>query len=178
MVLFLKRCAACHGRHAWGDGLREIPILAGQQESYLVEQLERFANGQRPGSETHGAAMRESLQPPDVNRIQAIRDLTRYLAQATRNPDPEHGGGKTLLLGKGSYEKACLSCHGAEGAGSEAQRIPAIGGQHFSYVASRLRDFASARAPHPVTSELTVEERQAIADYASRLSYLRSQDLP
>ena len=177
MVLFLKRCAGCHGRHAWGDGLREIPALAGQREVYVIEQLERFATGQRQGSELHGPAMRESLEPADVNRPQALRDLSSYLAQAARNPDPEQGQGKTLPLGKRSYERACIGCHGERGDGSDAQRIPAIGGQHFSYVVARLREFGSERIAHPPTPELTAEERQAIADYVSRLSYLRAQDL-
>jgi len=29
MVLYLKHCAGCHGRRAWGDGPREIPSSQG-----------------------------------------------------------------------------------------------------------------------------------------------------
>jgi cytochrome c553 len=177
-VLFLKRCAACHGRHAWGDGLREIPTLAGQRENYLIEQLERFAKGQREGSKMHGPVMRESLTPPDVNRVQAIRDLTSYLARAARNPEPEEGQAKTPSLGKQIYEKTCTRCHGEEGGGNDEQRVPAIGGQHYSYVAARLEDVANGHVNHPLTPELAINERQAVADYTSRLSYLRAQDAP
>jgi cytochrome c553 len=176
MVLFLKRCAACHGRHAWGDGLREIPALAGQREAYLIEQLERFANGQRPGSETHGPVMRESLMPADVNRLQAIRDLTSYLTHAARNPEPEEGPGKVLLLGRQSYEAACISCHGEEGGGNEPEVTPAIGGQHFSYLAARLRDFGAGHATHPSMPALATVQQLALADYTARLSYLRASD--
>ncbi len=61
-ILYLKHCARCHGGHAWGDGPREIPTLAGQRERYLIEQLARFSTSERPGSEMHGPAMFESLQ--------------------------------------------------------------------------------------------------------------------
>lgn len=173
MVLFLKRCAGCHGRHGWGDGPREIPALAGQGERYLTEQLERFVSGQRPGSEMHGPAMRESTQPPDVNRAQAIADLSSYLTQAPRDPQPEYRQKEALALGKRSYERACQSCHRDQGAGNDGQWIPAIGGQHYSYVASRLHEFSSGRMSHPPgMAELTPEVQQALADYVSRLSYL------
>jgi len=173
MVLFLKRCAECHGRHAWGDGPREIPALAGQGENYLTEQLESFASGQRPGSQMHGPAMQESSRSPDVNRAQAIRDLTTYLTQATRNPRPEYGQGEGLAAGKQFYERACKSCHGEQGAGNDRLRIPAIGGQHYSYLATRLRDFSSGRMLHPTgLAGGTTEELQAVADYIARLSHL------
>ena len=173
MVLFLKRCAACHGRRAWGDGAREIPALAGQGEDYLTEQLKRFISGHRPGSEMHGPAMRESTQSPDVNRAQAIADLTNYLTQATHNPRPEHGQADALINGRRSYEKACRSCHGDQGGGNDRERLPAIGGQHYSYLASRLRDFYSGRMLHPPgLPSIATEDQQALADYISRLPYL------
>jgi mono/diheme cytochrome c family protein len=93
MVLYLQHCAACHGRRAWGDGPQEIPALAGQRESYLLEQLVRFVSGARRRCEMHGPAMHERLQPSDVDRPQAFRDLATYLAQAPHNPEPEHGEG-------------------------------------------------------------------------------------
>ncbi len=173
MVLFLKRCAACHGHHAWGDGPREIPALAGQGANYLTEQLERFIRGERPGSEMHGPSMQESTQPPDVNRAQAIRDLTSYLTQAAHNPQPEHGQADALALGKRSYERSCISCHGEQGAGNDEQRVPAIGGQQYSYLASRLHGFASGRMLHtPGLAPLAARDQQGLADYISRLSYL------
>lgn len=174
MVLFLKRCSACHGRHAWGDGPREIPALAGQHENYLTDQLRQFADGRRPDSQTHGPAMEETLRQPDVNRVQALNDLTSFLTQAARNPQPEYGETEALTQGKRSYERACISCHGPDGGGSERQRIPAIGGQHYSYLASRLRAIAAGLSAHPASLDfMPVKEQLALADYVSRLDYLR-----
>jgi cytochrome c553 len=176
-ILFLKHCAACHRPHAWGDGPREIPALAGQHESYLREQLARYATGQRAGSLKHGSAMHDTLTAPDLNRPQALADLSSYLARALRDPDPEHSEGRALAVGKRTYARACSGCHGADGAGSEV--VPAIGGQHYSYVLVQLDAIAAGRRGHPpyagVRAALPAGEQPALADYIARLTYLTSR---
>lgn len=178
-ILYLKHCSRCHSPRAWGDGPREIPVLAGQREHYLIEQLAHFATGERNGSAMHGPAMHESLQPADVNRPQALGDLAAYLARAAGNPTPEHwGGGAVLAAGGRIYAGACSACHGSDGAGNDSGTIPAIGGQHYGYLLAQLSGFASGLRAHPQTanavSGLPDEERQAVADYISRLPYLSS----
>jgi cytochrome c553 len=101
MVLYMKHCAGCHGRRAWGNGPREIPAPAGQREAYLIAQLAHFIDGARPGSEVHGPAMHDSLQPPDVDRAQALRDLGAWLSHAMPNREPEHGEGQVLSAASG-----------------------------------------------------------------------------
>jgi cytochrome c553 len=174
-ILYLKHCAACHRAHAWGDGPREIPALAGQRQPYLIEQLALFASGEREGSAMHGPAMHEILQRPDLDRPQAISDLAAYLSRASRNPEPEHSEGRALAAGKHTYASACSACHGVEGAGNDGGPVAAIGGQHYSYLLARLRGFAAERRGHPqVFVGLTVEEQEAVADYTSRLTALSS----
>ena len=175
-VLYLQHCAACHGRRAWGDGPREIPVLAGQHEGYLIRQLARFTDGTRPGSEMHGAVMHDTLQPPDVARAQAFRDLATYLSRAPRNPHPEHGAGRALELGQRDYVRGCSGCHGSEGGGGGPEAIPAIGGQGYSYLFTQLRSFSSGRLTHPSLADapvaLSADEQEAVADYTSRMTYL------
>jgi cytochrome c553 len=144
MILYLQHCTACHGRHAWGDGLREIPALAGQRESYLIQQLTHFVSGARPGSEMHGPVMHDTLQPSDLDRAPAFRDLATYLARAPHNPHPEQGEGRALTLGQRDYTRGCSGCHGSDGGGNEQQAIPAIGGQDYSYLLTQLRSFAAS----------------------------------
>ena len=177
-ILYLKHCTGCHSPRAWGDGPREIPALAGQRESYLIEQLARFATGARKGSEMHGPAMYESLQPADVNRPQAMGDLAAYLSRAGRNPHPEHSEGQALALGKRTYASGCAACHGSDGAGSDSGSIPAIGGQHYRYLLAQLSGFASGLRGHSLGAGtvLSNAEQQAVADYVSRLGYLSSVD--
>lgn len=168
-VLYLRHCVGCHGARAGGDGPREIPALAGQREAYLIEQLTRFASGERPGSLMHGPAMRDTLKATDINRPPAIRDLAAYLARAPVAPHAEQGPGRSLAAAKSAYLRACAGCHGEDGAGSDAASAPRIAGQHYRYVLSRLRDFAAAHGGRVEAAALSAEEQQALADYISRL---------
>lgn len=183
-ILYLKHCRACHGAHAWGDGPREIPALAGQRQRYVVEQLAWFATGERQGSEMHGPAMQETLRAPDLNRPQAIGDLAAYLSHAARNPRPDHAEGHALEdSSRGVYTKACSGCHGGDGEGSDTDATPGIGGQHYGYLLAQLRAFASGRSAHPAagidfSSGMSAEQQRALADYISRLPYLTSGKLP
>jgi cytochrome c553 len=173
MVLYLKHCAGCHGRQAWGDGLRAIPALAGQRETYLIAQLAHFIDGSRPGSDLHAAAMHEALEPPDVKRAQALRDLSAWLSRAAPDNNPEHGSGEALAAGKRAYANACTGCHGTEGAGSEQPAVSALAGQHYSYLLAQLRSFSAGHLPHAAGLAAAIvgtgEQQQAVADYLSRL---------
>jgi cytochrome c553 len=174
MVLYIKHCASCHGKRAWGDGPREIPGLAGQREPYLIAQLAHFVDAKRQGSELHGPVMRDTLQPPDVNRAQALCDLGAWLTRAPANREPERGPGQALAAGKRVYANACADCHGLSGEGSDQPVVPALATQHYSYLLAQLRGFSSgARAHAPGLDARIVgaaEEQQALADYSSRLT--------
>ena len=173
-ILFLKHCAECHGPHGWGDGVREIPAIAGQHQRYLLTQLARFSSGEREGSAMHGSAMHDALQPADVGWPQAFADLTAYLAQARPDPHPEHFDGQALKAGQRTYATACAACHGSDGTGSDAAAIPAIGGQHYSYLLAQLKSFAAGRRAHPPLADsgaaLSAQQQQSLADYLSRLT--------
>jgi cytochrome c553 len=177
-VLYLKHCADCHGRQAWGSGPQEIPALAGQRESYLIVQLAHFIDGDRPGSELHGPAMRDALQPPDVKRAQALRDLGAWLSRAAPNREPEPGTGQALAAGQRAYANACAGCHGAKGEGSDVPIVPALAAQHYGYLLVRLRGFSSGHFAHAPGLLPTLvgpaDEQQALADYASRLAPMGS----
>ncbi|MGO9802938.1 MAG: c-type cytochrome [Steroidobacteraceae bacterium] len=172
--LYLRHCAACHGPRAWGDGPREIPALAGQRESYLIEQLPRFADGERAGSPMHGPAMRDTLKAADVNLAPAIRDLAAYLARAPQVPRADQGEGRDLAAGRSAYLSFCAGCHGQDGAGPDGGAVPRIGGQHFRYVLSRLREFAAAHRGQAEPPALSAQQQQALADFISRLPAGRS----
>jgi cytochrome c553 len=172
-ILFLQHCIECHGRRGWGDGPREIPGVAGQREPYIIEQLTRFANGERAGSAMHGPAMYDTFRPDDVDRPQAIRELAAYLSRAAPDPNPDQGDGRALALGKRIYSTGCAACHGDDGAGSATEILPRLAGQHYLYLLEQLRGFAVVHglpADPADVARLTADERQALADYLSRLS--------
>lgn len=182
MVLYIKHCASCHGRRAWGDGLQEIPALAGQRETYLIAQLANFIDSNRQGSDVHGPVMHDTLQPPDVNRAQALRDLGAWLARAAPNRDPEHGTGEALTAGKRVYLEVCAGCHGPSGEGSDQPPVPALAGQHYSYLLVQLRGFSSGASAHAPGLDARIvgaaDQQQALADYTSRLTLTSASSEP
>ncbi len=176
-ILYLKHCTGCHGKHAWGDGPKAIPALAGQREFYIVEQLAEFTTRERDN-----ALMSESTHPADVNRPQAFRDVAAYLAQAPRNPSADHAEGARASAGAKIYARGCAVCHGKSGAGSDSEPIPAIGGQHYEYLLLQLQNFAAGHRDQVdlpavnFAAGLSPDEQKSVADYISRLTALLATD--
>jgi cytochrome c553 len=173
-ILYLKHCQACHGPHGWGDGPRAIPALAGQHESYLIEQLTDFATAKRAGDSMH-----EVMRHPDLDWPQAVRDLSAYLSQSPRSRAPEFGENTDRNSGRALYLQACSTCHGINGAG-QADGAPAIGGQQYRYLLARIRNFSSThheRVPSPLAGRDASEQQlENIANFASRLGVLGAEN--
>lgn len=148
-----------------------MPALAGQREYYLVEQLVQIATLERNVPQMH-----RLLTAPELDRPQAIRDLAAFLSQDARNALTQHGGGRDLGVGERVYRQQCAMCHGSSGEGSDDEPIPAIAGQHYSYLLEQLHGFSAGHRGNvepPVISfvgGLSEREMQAVADYASRLT--------
>lgn len=82
---FYAVCATCHGPNA--EGLKEMnaPALAGQEEWYIVRQLQNFRSGVRGTNpaDTYGLQMAPMAQVlPDA---QAIEDVAAYLSSLEKN---------------------------------------------------------------------------------------------
>lgn len=168
--LYEKRCKSCHGARGWGDGLEDVPALAGQRELYIVTQLAQFATQERSGS-----AMHKATSTTDVNNPQAIRNLAAFLSLAPPNPEPEHAEDAVTAAGAGLFQRNCAICHGAAAQGSSTDPIPALAGQHYDYILIQIKSFARGhrgRVNAPVidfTAGLSDDEQKSIADYLSRL---------
>ncbi|HEY6926712.1 MAG TPA: c-type cytochrome, partial [Steroidobacteraceae bacterium] len=177
--LYIQYCSACHHRSGWGSGPREVPTLAGQQDSYLLEQLLQFSNLERKKDEMHEVVARPQIASP-----QSLRDVSAYIAGKPRNPRSDRGDGSQLVTGERVFKQSCVICHGKNGEGNRDDLIPAIGGQQYGYLFVRLNNFArqhstigqGALEPAVVNllAGLSQPELQAVADYASRLPALQA----
>jgi len=177
--LYIQYCSACHHRSGWGSGPREVPTLAGQQDSYLLEQLLQFSNLERKKDEMHEVVVKPELASP-----QSLRDVSAYIASRARNPRSDRGDGTQLLAGERVFVQSCVICHGKNGEGNRDDLIPAIGGQQYGYLLVRLNNFArqhgaveqGALEPAVINllAGLSQSELQAVADYVSRLPALQA----
>lgn len=72
-------CGACHGANAEGMEALNAPKLAGQEEWYLIRQLENFKNGVRGNNprDTYGMQMAPMAQTLADN--QAMQDVAAYI---------------------------------------------------------------------------------------------------
>jgi cytochrome c553 len=169
-TLYRRHCAACHGRRAFGDARKTVPALAGQVEPYLLKQLVDFVELDRGTPEMHRLMARRELGQP-----QAWRDIAAFLAGLPRTKRPEVGDGRNLVRGARSYGDFCAFCHGAVGEGIEGAPIPALRGQHYSYLLLQLRSFDTdhrLNVDAPLGEHMTGLSRddlQGIADYLARM---------
>lgn len=167
-------CAGCHGV----DGVAAIksyPNLAGQGAPYLVKQLMAFKSGAR-----ENAIMAGMVAGLDQTAMENLAAHYAGLPAATgisANTDD-------LALARNIYRggiaaigvPACMSCHSPDGAGNDAAKFPALGGQNAEYVALALQNFRSgARTNDPnkmmrlVTERLSDKEIAALANFVQGL---------
>jgi cytochrome c553 len=161
-------CVVCHQPNGWGSLDGTIPNLAGQQKRYLEKQLAVFRSGARVDVQIVTA----HATFDDQHTIATIAD---YLSRLEANPTPVEGSGEHLRLGQETYTHICAACHGVEGRGSPANRVPRIAGQHYPYLQLQIEAGAALHkdlAPPEMTSALRgmdAQQKNALADYISRL---------
>jgi cytochrome c553 len=168
-ALFIAQCASCHGRTGYGDSSRSIPALAGQRFAYIVRQLANFSGDERESETMHHVVDRVSMRG-----AQAWADVAAYVSRLPVNPAAETGDGTHLALGRGIFREQCASCHQPDAAGDQDGLVPALKGQHYSYLLGQLRQLAADRR-HNVDEDLQrfiqsldEQDKQAVADYLSR----------
>jgi len=72
--LLAGRCGMCHGDgNARSTSFQVVPMLAGQPESYLVREMQNYANGIREDTSRNGrmTAVLQSLSAQDIEDIAA-----------------------------------------------------------------------------------------------------------
>ena len=168
-------CGACHGQN--GAALVPgAPNLAGQNQRYLVTQLQMIKSGARTAPLMAGQLT--SLSATDLENVAA------YFAAM---PVPVgQADGDLLVIGEQIYRggvaiksvPACTACHTPTGSGNAPAGFPRIGGQRSDYVipqltayreGARTTDDAYGNAMRQVANGLTDTEIKALASYIQGL---------
>lgn len=163
-------CQYCHG--ADGNSLKpDVPNLAGQNASYLLNQIDQFATGARKDYVMNKLA--DNFSPEDKVNVAVF-----YYSMAVK---PQAVDTQLAAKGKQLFELVCSNCHGAQGHGSD--RMARLAGQQTEYVKLALKNFRSnATAPagttdsrrrsetmEAVAKALSDEQIDAVAAYVGQL---------
>jgi cytochrome c553 len=155
-------CSSCHGKD--GNGTRpHIPKLAGQNASYILEQLEKFSDGRRK----HYVMVPLAKEFSDADKI----GFAIHFSGFTLKP----AGGDDQLAAKGAplYSKLCVHCHGEDGRGSKG--YARLAGQQPVYVEKQLgtfRDKGSERHSElmeQVANSLSNHQIKSLANYIGQM---------
>lgn len=152
-------CVNCHGEDG-NTREKEVPNLAGQNPVFLVEQMRKFAVGERKNAFMEG--MIKIMSEADRARI------ALYYSTANILPGPPASPAQTKLA-QGAYQRYCARCHGDDGQGNELN--PRVAGQRLDYLKqsmARYRQQSGERVYTPMTGavrQMSEEETAAVAAY-------------
>ncbi len=155
-----EACAACHGQNGVPTDPSTIPIIWGQQQSYLVKQLHDYRSGDRDNPIMSPIA--KGLAKEDLRKIAAYFAAKSWPAQAAAaaNPPPPHG------------ITQCQPCHQPNFEGGPP--APRLAGLSYEYLAAAMRSFAADERTNngdmpKFMQAITDSERDAMARYLSEL---------
>lgn len=155
-------CFNCHGEDGHSK-TPETPNIAGQNAVYVLEQIRKFAAGERKNEFMQGLTRALSEQ----ERI----NVAVYFSAQKALPSATGGGGPQAARGEAIYRKTCVACHGEKGHGKD--EIPRIAGQHGIYLNKSLTAYRSRSGvrgdPRMTAIAVTLSDQDiaALADYLS-----------
>ncbi len=156
-------CANCHGEG--GNSVKpDIPNLAGQNPSYLLEQMRLFADGRR----------RFEFMEGMIKAMSADEKVGVVLFFATQTVLTAPAKDAALAAkGKAYFDKICFRCHGHDGHGN--QTFARIAGQQTAYLTTTLKRYRSGQGArtNPLMSDntrlMTDADIEAVVSYVAAL---------
>lgn len=168
-------CGACHGMD--GNSVdKTYPKLAGQNEAYIVRQLDLFKSGKRMNPIMMPFASTLSEQDMhDVGAYYATKETLPGVADdqyVARAQELYRGGDAKLGV------PACMACHGPDGRGMAGSGYPHLAGQWSEYVSTMLQQWKSGttwsddvngKVMPLIVSKLSDSDIAALASYVNGL---------
>jgi len=155
-----QTCAACHGQNGVSIDPKTIPIIWGQQQSYLMKQLRDYRNGERDNPIM--TLIAKSLAEDELRKLAAYFAAKPWPAKAaaTASASPPNGIAQ------------CQPCHQPNFEGGPP--APRLAGLSYEYLAAAMRGFAADHRTNngdmpKFMQALTDNERDAMARYLSGL---------
>ena len=168
-------CAACHGTD--GNSISPAwPTLAGQNQKYLLDQLNYFKNGER-----ENALMSSVVPLLNAYSDQDLLNIAAYYSSQIKTNGQAENNEELLALGEALYRSgnmkkaipACTACHSVNGAGNALAGFPSVAGQQKAYLVSTLKAYRTkernagdyAMVMQAISKNLSDDEIDALANY-------------
>jgi cytochrome c553 len=156
----VQLCATCHGQNGIPPDPKTVPIIWGQQQSYLVKQLHDYKSGDR-----------DNPVMASISKGLAQQDLRKIAAYFAAKSWPE----ERAAAAPASPPKAiaqCQPCHQPNFEGG--MPAPRLAGLSYEYLMAAMHNFATDERTNngdmpKFMRALTDSERDAIARYLSAL---------
>jgi cytochrome c553 len=160
-----QMCAACHGQNGVPADPKTVPIIWGQQQSYLVKQLRDYRNGERDNPIMTPIA--KSLAQDDLRKISAY-----FAAKTWPAKTPPSQGASATPPSPPPGLAQCQPCHQQNFEGG--MPAPRLAGLSYEYLVATMRAFATDERANngdmpQFMQRLTDSERDAMARYLSSL---------
>ncbi len=160
-----KLCATCHGEQGVPTQ-KNIPIIWGQNEGYLIYQLRDFKSGARKNDLMSPIAA--GIDPKDITPLAAYFTKLKW-------PNLEQPPAPAAVATKAQATAASVGCPGChlayfQGDGTTAR----LAGQNHDYLLKTMMDFRTgARGNNPGMSDLmkatSPEDLAGLAEYLAGL---------
>ena len=152
------QCMACHGP-AGQSQYDDWPALAGQKQSYLLQQLQDFKSGARKDP---------MMAPVVVNLSDA--DMKKLAEHFSAQPPLQPRQPLAANAAAPAAAAACMACHDNAALPSE----PFLRGQKAAYLSEQIKAFRDGKRKNAVmeamTKPLSDADITAIADHFSRMA--------
>ncbi len=156
-------CANCHGEG--GNSVKpDFPNLAGQNSTYLLEQMRQFADGRRRYEFMEG--MIKSMTSDEKVGVVLFYASQPVATLPSTNP-------ALAAKGKQHFDKICFRCHGQDGHGNDT--YARIAGQQSAYLTLTLKRYRGGQGPrnNPLmtdnTRHMTDADIDAVVAYVTSL---------
>lgn len=153
-----SQCVSCHGPAGQSEN-EDWPSLAGQKQSYLLQQLKDFKSGARP----------HPMMAPVVANLKDA-DLPVLASYFSQQPaaQPHHPAAANAVLPPTGA--ACMACHDNAALPTE----PFLHGQKAAYLAEQIKAFRDGKRKNAVmeamVKPLSDQDVAAIALHFSTLA--------
>ena len=145
-------CNGCHGQ----AGMKNMPSLGGQNQTYFIAAMQAYQDGIRPHATMRDVAKTYSLQE--------LKNFAAYYAESSAAASDA----PTESVRPSAAER-CAACHGSDGRETVTKDIPRLAAQKAPYLGQTLRDYRSGARKHAImqqqVTDLSDEDIAALALY-------------